>query len=126
MRSRFSAHCLALTGYIHTSWAASKRSGIDQSALTQWLSEAKFGQLKVREHIPDPTQSTVEFECWYRQGGQLHHLHDRSHFIVEEGFWRYLDSSEPLLAPTRLRRNDPCPCASGKKLKHCCLQMLAD
>ena len=24
----------------------------------------------------------------------------------------------------RLRRNDPCPCQSGKKFKHCCLRRL--
>ena len=24
------------------------------------------------------------------------------------------------------RRNDPCPCGSGKKFKYCCLRRLAD
>jgi uncharacterized protein YecA (UPF0149 family) len=24
--------------------------------------------------------------------------------------------------PNRLGRNDPCPCGSGKKFKHCCMR----
>lgn len=26
----------------------------------------------------------------------------------------------PYRAPTKVGRNDPCPCGSGKKYKHCC------
>lgn len=28
--------------------------------------------------------------------------------------------NKPLRAPPRPKRNDPCPCKSGKKFKHCC------
>ena len=27
----------------------------------------------------------------------------------------------PLHAPEKIGRNDPCPCGSGRKYKHCCL-----
>ncbi|MBC2717701.1 MAG: hypothetical protein HF978_20555 [Desulfobacteraceae bacterium] len=30
-------------------------------------------------------------------------------------------SSEKLLSYDKVGRNDPCPCGSGKKYKHCCL-----
>ncbi|HET6883421.1 MAG TPA: SEC-C metal-binding domain-containing protein [Pirellulales bacterium] len=33
-----------------------------------------------------------------------------------------LDSPEPIRAPPRVGRNDPCPCGSGKKYKKCCLR----
>ena len=29
-------------------------------------------------------------------------------------------STRPFLAPKKVGRNDPCPCGSGKKYKHCC------
>jgi uncharacterized protein YecA (UPF0149 family) len=29
--------------------------------------------------------------------------------------------SETRLPGLRIRRNDPCPCGSGKKHKHCCM-----
>ncbi|MGL5288187.1 MAG: SEC-C metal-binding domain-containing protein [Aeromonas sp.] len=29
--------------------------------------------------------------------------------------------SQPLLAPIKISRNEPCPCGSGKKYKQCCL-----
>jgi uncharacterized protein YecA (UPF0149 family) len=28
------------------------------------------------------------------------------------------------IASTRIGRNDPCPCGSGKKFKHCCLDKM--
>jgi tetratricopeptide (TPR) repeat protein len=28
----------------------------------------------------------------------------------------------PLIMPSKSGRNDPCPCGSGKKYKHCCLE----
>ena len=27
---------------------------------------------------------------------------------------------QPFVAPKKVGRNDPCPCGSGKKYKHCC------
>lgn len=27
---------------------------------------------------------------------------------------------QPVIAPKKVGRNDPCPCGSGKKFKHCC------
>jgi uncharacterized protein YecA (UPF0149 family) len=29
----------------------------------------------------------------------------------------------PIINIRKTRRNDPCPCGSGKKFKHCCLDM---
>lgn len=33
----------------------------------------------------------------------------------------FVASSETYIAPEKLKRNDPCPCGSGKKYKKCCL-----
>ena len=29
--------------------------------------------------------------------------------------------SQPMVAPIKIGRNEPCPCGSGKKYKQCCL-----
>ncbi|MGH7163747.1 MAG: SEC-C metal-binding domain-containing protein, partial [Planctomycetota bacterium] len=31
---------------------------------------------------------------------------------------------KPIRAPSRVGRNDPCPCGSGKKYKRCCMNLL--
>lgn len=116
MRSRFSAHALGLMDYILASWAAPVRDQVDRPALQHWLDTARFGRLVVRCAQAD----AVEFECWYQQDGQLHQLHDLSHFVQQAGHWRYARSSAPKLPATHIGRNDPCPCGSGQKLKKCC------
>ncbi|MBB3167758.1 YchJ family protein [Simiduia aestuariiviva] len=121
MRSRFAAHAIKDLEYIVRSWASAARADIDREALAQWLSAAEFGQLMVRQAQGD----TVEFECWYQQDGLLHHLHDLSHFVQEDGHWRYARSEPPKLKATVVGRNDRCPCGSGKKHKQCCLGAMA-
>lgn len=116
MRSRFSAHARGLLDYLLASWASAARAQVDTQELAHWLTEAEFGLLKVRAAADD----WVEFECWFRQAGQLEHLHDRSFFIQEHGHWRYARSEPPQLKPTMPARNEPCPCGSGKKYKKCC------
>lgn len=116
MRSRFAAHALGLTDYILNSWARPARASVDRTELQHWLDAADFGLLRVRQAQGDK----VEFECWYRQDGQLHLLHDLSRFVKEGEYWRYADSASPKLPATPIGRNDPCPCGSGKKLKKCC------
>ncbi|BFM11001.1 YchJ family protein [Simiduia litorea] len=125
MRSRFSAHALGLLDYILLSWAESARAGVDQLALKGWLEQANFGQLQVLSSRTAGASGEVEFIAWYRQGEQLHALHDLSHFIQENGHWRYLNSSAPQLNTPKLGRNDPCPCGSGKKHKQCCINRVA-
>ncbi|SFN46576.1 SEC-C motif-containing protein [Izhakiella capsodis] len=44
-------------------------------------------------------------------------IYERSRFVYEDGRWYYVDGTFPAL-----RRNDRCPCGSGKKNKKCCGQ----
>ncbi|GAL20360.1 UPF0225 protein YchJ [Vibrio maritimus] len=55
-------------------------------------------------------------------------LAERSRFLFEHGQWFYVDGEiDDSIPPKRLTaesskvgRNDPCPCGSGKKHKKCC------
>jgi uncharacterized protein len=69
---------------------------------------------------PDDTEVVVDFAFRQSIAGQLP-------FIAHE-LWTYWQSNEhqelsstPNIAPSRVGRNDPCPCGSGKKFKKCCL-----
>ena len=44
-----------------------------------------------------------------------HPAYDRLQKVIAGEAW-----SVPAGAPTETGRNDPCPCGSGKKFKHCC------
>lgn len=38
---------------------------------------------------------------------------------------RYIDSyGKPIRNLTKVGRNAPCPCGSGKKYKHCCISLV--
>lgn len=39
---------------------------------------------------------------------------------AEEELVKKSEKVEPLKAEKKVGRNDPCPCGSGKKYKHCC------
>lgn len=59
----------------------------------------------------------VEFKAYYKESGMLHLLHEKSRFLLEDGVWKYDDGE---LFNTKIQRNEPCPCGSGKKFKKCC------
>jgi preprotein translocase subunit SecA len=58
------------------------------------------------------------------QKGVEHRHDERSRFARnDEGRWMYLDGDDVKPAPVKrgekVGRNQPCPCGSGKKYKHC-------
>jgi SEC-C motif-containing protein len=95
MRSRYSAYVLRDEDWLHRTWHPRTRP---EGALTEdgvtWLG------LEVRRSIqPAPGDvagtATVEFVARYRADGRGHRLHEISHFVREDGEWRYLDGSFP-------------------------------
>ena len=67
--------------------------------------------------VLDAYDAVVEFKAYYRENGKIALLHEKSHFIQENGIWKYKDGH---LFNTKIERNEPCPCGSGKKYKKCC------
>ncbi len=62
--------------------------------------------------------SQVEFKAYYRDKDDVGVLHEKSNFVQEDGVWKYKDGE---LYPTKVQRNESCPCGSGKKFKKCCM-----
>ena len=123
MRARFSAYCRDDVDFIQQSWHSSTRPNKvdpnDEGFVWQ--------SLEIVDTLaggPDDEQGEVEFVASYTLNGHDGKLHERSLFAREDGQWRYLDGKLQKGAPvkvTKIGRNEPCPCGSGKKYKRCCM-----
>ncbi|UXI02125.1 YchJ family metal-binding protein [Photobacterium sp. TY1-4] len=136
MRARYSAHVLGLVDFVvatyHPSCEAEQhRDAIAESVHSEWLELAV-----ISSEIADNGEGFVEFKATYRDGDETYCLHEKSRFVREpvgeRQQWYYIDGDYPnagepeIPAATtpassnKVGRNDPCPCASGKKFKKCC------
>jgi SEC-C motif-containing protein len=119
MRSRYTAYCQGNIDYLIATHHPSQRQPSHRASLTQSIHQTQWqGLTIVQTHQGQPTdrEGMVEFVAAYRapRPGQLH---ERSHFVQEQGHWFYLKGE--LLPPLTPTRNQPCWCGSGNKFKHC-------
>lgn len=118
MRSRYSAYVLRHAEHLRGTWHSSTRPAeLDIAAGPEWLG------LEIRATEaggPAEAQGTVEFLARYREGKRMGVLHETSRFVRENGRWVYLDGRLHPAQASKPGRNQPCPCGSGRKFKHCC------
>ncbi len=125
MRARFTAHAVKDFGFVHRTYRPTSKQPyvpLPDGQATDWT------RLVVHRHAPGktPDVATVEFSAYWKEAGAEHALHEKAEFILENGEWIYTRPLREGPAPVRNEapktgRNDPCPCGSGKKYKHCCL-----
>ncbi len=111
MRSRYSAFAKGLGDYLAHS--AVKADGWGETAA--WAKTVAWLSLEV---VDAATPGVVEFVARYLEGDVVHALRERSTFVMLDGRWRY-EAGAPTATTTRVARNEPCPCGSGKKFKQC-------
>lgn len=111
MRSRYSAFVLHKADYLKQTWCSETcPSEISFDPQMKWM----------RLEIINATESQVEFKASFIENGKLYCLHENSDFVQADGRWFYHSGQlfdEPV---SEVGRNQACPCASGKKFKHCC------
>jgi SEC-C motif-containing protein len=125
MRARFTAHAVKDFSFVHRTYRPTSRQSYvadPDGPTTEWT------RLVVHGHAlgKTPDVATVEFSAYGMEGGAEHVLHEKAEFVREDGQWIYTRPLREGPAPYREAarkpgRNDPCPCGSGKKYKHCCL-----
>lgn len=125
MRARFTAHAIRDFAFVHRTYRPTSRQPfvpIPDGPTTEWT------RLEIHSHQPGktPDVATVEFSAYGKEGGVEQVLHEKAEFVREGGEWIYTRPLREGPAPFREAankpgRNDPCPCGSGKKYKHCCL-----
>jgi len=138
MRSRYSAFVVRDDAYLSETIAEEKRAIFDSQSIKQ--DKTCWSGLEIVNSVGggllDQT-GKVEFIARYVENGEIYQLHECSNFERRGGKWYYVDGTFPdqndqtegrlsrqnrinTDNSTKIGRNDPCPCGSGKKFKKCC------
>jgi SEC-C motif-containing protein len=127
MRSRYTAYVEHAIDYIIQTCTDDEKNKIDYGQTKIWSEKSKWLGLKilaVEKGSAGDSVGSVEFQATYEMDG-LHDIHhEKASFKKQEGRWLYDEGS--VIPKTVVRsvpktgRNEPCPCGSGKKYKHCC------
>lgn len=119
MRSRYTAYVLEKENHLLATWAPATRP----EKLSLQGNRLKWLELVIHSETvdqPDHNTGEVDFTARFLDHDLLCELRETSSFIREEGLWYYHDGKTDL-AKTKVGRNGPCPCGSGRKFKRCCL-----
>ncbi len=125
MRSRFTAHVAHDWRYLHRTYRpTADKPYVDEEE----TSPLAWSRLVIHAHEPGatPEVATVDFSAFFVNEHGEHALQEKSEFVRTNGQWIFTRTLRTGPAPVRatgpkVGRNDPCPCGSGKKYKHCCL-----
>jgi SEC-C motif-containing protein len=124
MRSRFTAHVAKDFGYLHRTYRPTAKlpfTGEDDPSTLAWT------RLVIHAHEPgqNADHAFVDFTAFFGDENGEHAVPEKSEFHRVDGRWLYTRSVRtgpaPVKSAPKVGRNDPCPCGSGKKYKHCCL-----
>jgi SEC-C motif-containing protein len=119
MRSRYAAFAKGDGAYLVATRAPHPEVE-DAAELTRWARTVTWLGLEVREVAASaaPGEGFVAFTARYLEGEWVVALSERSRFLKREGRWEYVDG-QPEVKRVKAPRNEPCPCGSGRKFKHC-------
>jgi SEC-C motif-containing protein len=127
MRSRYSAYAEHAIDYIINSCVQRGKDDIDYKSTRDWSERSTWRGLKIlstEKGGPGDSEGTVEFEAAYESGGMKEIHHERAVFTKDSGEWLYdkgrVIPKTVVRSSPKTGRNEPCPCGSGKKYKHCC------
>lgn len=115
MRSRYCAFCTGNVEYLLYTSSKKLKRNLSEQDLLDFSNSVTFIKLDVLDAYEDK----VEFIAHFLIGNVHHQLRELSTFVKENQEFKY-DSGVITETPlVKLKRNDPCPCGSGKKYKTC-------
>lgn len=127
MRARYTAYTSGNVEFIIHSHDPKSREEVSEEATREWAESADWQGLtilKTEKGTAHDAQGTVEFVARFRLEGKDVNHHERAFFNKRGGQWYFSDGQivgeTYHRAAPKVGRNDPCPCGSGKKYKHCC------
>jgi SEC-C motif-containing protein len=125
MRSRFTAHVIRDYVHLHRTYLATARLPYVEETDAADLAWTRL-VIHAHETGPKPDTAFVDFSAYYQHEGAEQVVHEKSEFQRIDDLWFYTRAVRSGPAPLKsahpkVGRNDPCPCGSGKKYKHCCL-----
>jgi SEC-C motif domain protein len=126
MRARYSAHTKVDVDFIFNSTHPNHRQGYDHKGTRRWAEGAEWLGLEIRDTAlggPDDAEGEVEFVVRFRDKDGIRTYHERGQFKRDKQRWYFTEGEMVKPAPlsvSKIGRNDPCSCGSGKKYKKCC------
>lgn len=120
MRSRYCGYVLGLIDYLVATTLPAQQRLLAVGAMAQWSRESCWIGLTVEQaDAVDAHAKTgqVTFVArWADPDGSEHSHRECSDFRKVGNHWYFVDPNHSVKA----KRNEPCPCGSGRKFKHCC------
>jgi len=120
MRSRYAAFAKREIDYLIKTTHSSLQHTIDKTSLSNWSQENSWDKLEVISSSEKVDKGLVEFKAYFHTNLQKEMHHELSEFTKENDNWLYSKGTINPKTNTLRKRNDPCPCGSGKKNKKCC------
>ncbi len=124
MRARFTAHVAHDFKFLHESYRPTAGTPFVPEEGTPSVTWTKL-EVHAHEVTENPDKAFVDFSAYGTEDGVEKVLHEKAEFQRINGRWLY--TREARLGPApyksaspKVGRNDPCPCGSGRKYKHCC------
>jgi len=122
MRSRYTAFALGYFDYLIATLHPAQRAAMSVAQLQEQDHHTRWLSLQLVDHQggqAGDTEGQVHFIARYLEGAVAGELEEHSAFRHEQGRWFYTTGTPRFRTLGKPRRNDPCPCGSGKKYKHC-------
>ena len=126
MRARYSAHEKVEIDFIFESTHPDYREGYDHKGTRDWAEKAEWLGLEILGTTaggPGAEGGEVEVLARFRSKEGVRNHHERGQFKRKRKQWLFTEGkmvkSQPV-SVTKIGRNDPCSCGSGKKYKKCC------
>lgn len=127
MRSRYTAFTMANPEFLQQTQTAEMNADFDPQDVRNVAQETDWQRLEILNVVDGgKTDITgeIEFIAHYRHMSQKMGHHELAAFRKEKGAWlcseSRIDPKKPPVTVTKVGRNEPCPCGSGKKYKKCC------
>ncbi len=126
MRARYTAYTMADTEFIFNTTHPDHRDGYDHAGTKAWAQNSEWLGLEVLATEGGCSQDqngTVEFIATFRNNGIVQKHHELGRFSKQDDTWLFTtgDMVKPKpVVSTKVGRNEPCPCGSGRKYKKCC------
>lgn len=128
MRGRYTAYAKGVVDFVLSSTHPDRRAECDEKAISAWSKNSVWRGLEIRSTQkggPEDNEGEVEFVAEFTEDRMKKTLHETGTFKKIDGNWFYMDGRihppKPFVRQeSKVSRNDPCPCGSGKKFKKCC------
>jgi SEC-C motif domain protein len=128
MRSRYTAFTLANIAYIRDTRHPDSQNDFNEKETHRWAKDSKWmGFEVIRTEAGGETDEggIVEFIAHYSVAGKPQNHHEIALFQRHDNRWFFMDGEFVHARPFKReapkpKRNEPCPCGSGKKFKKCC------